>query len=240
MSLADCSPIIVAEDQDRRHDHFAQQLQHFNAPAVPGKYTKVDINWTVNGQPVMFDVKTPLDFVQSHQDERLHNQMRAMKEANCLVMGIYLVGDWNEYCGRDEDTFDNMLARIQHDGADIIRVRSPEHAARRLASFWRYTRDSLFDKEGSYHIPERIIPSNDMTRDPPLIFWDSTFRSQVGMLMHLPNCGAVTANTLREQHPLMQCLGITEEGLETAKGLWLATKGIGKKTAEQWETYIRS
>lgn len=72
------------------------------------------------------------------------------------------------------------------------------------------------------------------------IFYDETFRQQVGALMHLPGMGLKTAYDLRETHSFMTLLGVTEKGLEEAKRTWAQSKGIGKKKIQAWENWIKT
>lgn len=231
---------MVAEDQSRRHSNFVQLLQNFNAPAQASQYVKVDINWVVDGRPVMFDIKTPADFVASQRDGRLHDQMLHMQSSNPLIYGIYQTGQWYDGCGLDEDAFDNERSRLMSEGATVIECIDTTDiaAARRLASYWRWTRDR-FDKIAGYHAPVAIYPDNDFKKN--LIFWDKTYRSKVGLIMHFPDVGPTTANSLLEQHALMDILGSSEEGLNhAASNIWLPTRGIGKKTVDRFLEYMHS
>ena len=229
---------MIAADQDRRHGNFVRKLEAFNAQAQAAQYVKVDVNWFVDGKPVMFDIKTPEDFVASTRDGRLHDQMLHMQQANCLIWGIFQVGAWHDFCGMDEASFDNEKVRLQTEGAVFLEVTEQDDlvAARRLASFWRWTRDRM-DKLGGYHAPVAIYPDNDLKKH--LIFFDKNYRSKVGMVMHIPDVGPVVANSLLEQHPLKDVLGATEEGIIKARDhIWLPTKGIGKKTADGLARYM--
>lgn len=231
---------MVAEDQSRRHSNFVRLLQGFNAPATEARYVKVDINWMVDGKAVMFDIKTPADFVASQRDGRLHEQMQHMQDSKAAIYGIYQTGKWYDGCGLSISAFDNEKARLMTEGAIIIEC--PENddvsAAARLADFWRWTRDRM-DKIAGYHAPVAMLPDNDHKKG--LIFWDKDFRSKVGMIMHFPGVGPATANSLLEQHKLKDILGASEEGLNhAATNIWLPTQGIGKKTVDGFLRYMLS
>lgn len=239
--MSNATPVIVSEEQDRQHD-LVRMISMYNAPAMQAKkgLVKVDINWAVDGEPIMFDIKTPKDLIDSVSDGRLHAQLKSMKDAGCRLAGFFITGAWSESCGRDEDTYENQILRLELEGAKVTRCENPFHAGRRVASLWRWTQNNM-NQIASFHAPESIMPSNDHTKTPPLIFFDETFRSQVGAIMHIPGVGPTTANQLRENHPFMSIWGITEDGLLRAKEeVWLPTKGVGKKTLDAFDRYVHA
>jgi hypothetical protein len=246
MATDDISPVFVAADQEResRHTNLVEQLSRYNVPALQALHQPVDLLWVVDGRPVFGELKTPVDLIASYQDGRLHNQVMAMLEVSPLLAFVCIEGSWSDdgdMVGGEHgwawDAFDNAVLRLQMDGIKIIHSPSTgEKTVRRIAALWKWTRDSI-DKVGSYHSPTAIEAFN--VPDKNIWFYDATVRSHAGMLMHLPDCGIVTAHALRDAHPLMDILGITEEGLARAKRIWVTTKGIGKKTIAKWEEYLR-
>jgi hypothetical protein len=141
------------------------------------------------------------------------------------------------------DQFDNAVLDLEHfGGVRIIESYDPSLTASRLASVYRWTNKSEFS---SWHDPVKIEAYNNFKhRDPEhpqgIVFFDETFRAQVGTLMHLPGCGLVTANMMRENFSFMDALGITEEGLIAAQERWGSLKGIGPKSIKAWRGFIQA
>ncbi len=253
--MRDCSPIIVAQDQDqvdkKRRYSLTTELAAFNVPSYPGLHIPVDLFWTVDGKPVEFDIKKVSDFIASYQDGRIYKQINAMKEAGCAYYGFLIEeerDDEDEYTsptmvgglkhGWDWDSFDAAVLDVQIYGGCVI-ARSPgeRYTPRRVAALWRW---SGKDRTSAWAAPVPIEATNDFTRSPHIIFYDETYRSQVGTLMHLPGMGLVTANDLKEKHTFMELLGITEDGLAAAKAIWESTKGIGPKKMQAWLDWIHA
>lgn len=247
--MRELSPVIVALDQDqvdkKRRYSLTEKLKTFNVPAVAGMHIPVDLMWTVDGIPVLFDIKKVSDFIASYCDGRIFKQVTAMQNSGCAYFGFLIEDDESQdphmvggLHGWQWDAFDDAVLDVQiYSGAKIVRSPGEQWTPRRVAALWRW---SGKDRTSSWMAPVPIEANNDWTHNPPVIFYDETFRSQVGLIMHLPGMGLVTANDLREKHKFMEILGITEEGLASAKQLWLSTKGIGTKKVNAWEHYIRS
>jgi ERCC4-type nuclease len=238
--MKDLSPVIVAADEDRRHQT-TTQLIALNTPSVASPNLPFDYMWTVDGEVVAGERKSIEDFIASYSDERLHHQLKAMTDRQAKLKFILLegkrshdgslVGDrrnwtWNQ--------FDNALVSIQMEGVVLVTSHSAGTTPMRLSALWRWT-----GKEGapSWHAPTSVMPENDLAAG--VIFFDDTYRKQVGCLMHLPDVGLKTAAAIRESMSFMDAFGITEEGLEEQKKRLKAIKGIGPKTIAGIERFIK-
>ena len=249
-SVKDLSPIMVAQDQDqvdkKRRYSLVKELSGFNVPAMSAMHIPVDLMWTVDGQTVMGEIKKTKDFMASYLDGRFYKQIVAMQSAGCIFYFVLIEHDMDEdenYVGGQHgwtyDQFDNAILDLEvYGGIKVVNSPSEHCTPRRIAAVWRYTGK---DNNSAWQAPVPLEAHADLTRkDKPIIFFDETYRSHVGMVMHLPGAGLVTANDLNEQYTLMQILGITEEGLADAKARWLALRGIGEKKAKAWEEYLRA
>lgn len=228
---------MVAANEDRETG-LVKSLASLNVPSVAVEGLQVDFIWTAGGEPFMADRKTVADLIASAGDERLHNQVQYMREAGVERPRILLEGSWS----RDGvlvgphghewswEEFDSLCESLQEEGVIIIRSSGLSRTPYRLATEWRRTGK---EKTGSWHVPAKVIPTDRL-------YFDRTYRSQIGGLMSLPDCGPVTANNLRECASFMEVWGITEEGLATAKQIWNAMPGIGQKTIKKWEEFIRA
>lgn len=228
-------PIVIAKDEER-HNGLIERLKLYDVLGVPGGIP-VDYAWAAHGVPIMGDNKTPQDLIASALDGRLHNQIQAMKEAKAL--GFILVeGEWSQDGGHTVgdvthgwtwDQFDNLLFSLQTEGILVAHVVAEALTPKRLASLYTWTTK---DRRGSWHTPVPLLP-------PAQDFFDKEYRKRVGMMMSLPSMGADRASKLVHGYGLMGALGITEEGLATAKKRWLEQKGIGSKLADTWEAWLR-
>jgi hypothetical protein len=132
--MKDQTPVLVARDQDEMKDRVTHQFKYgtrglsdairgFNVPANPAQvHIPVDLMWTCDGRNVAGDIKTGPDFIASYQDGRLHNQIKAMQDLDCVLQFIFLegplstdggytVGDRQH--GWDWKQFENAKLRIQ-------------------------------------------------------------------------------------------------------------------------------
>ena len=246
--MRDLSPMIVAEDQDKRHLKdvgilLTDQLTHMNTPSKAGKLP-VDLMHTVDGRPVMGDLKTIDDFIASYTDGRLHSQITSMQNAHCWFYYLCIIGDPTSedggyFVGERQwtwDQFEDAVESVQvHGGVKILRAPSKALVARRLAAHWKWTGK---EDAPSWHSPVPAEAYNDFKND--IIFYDETYRSQTSSLMHWPGFGLKTAKQVRDSMAFMECWGITEEGLETSNKRLLAIKGIGPKMVADREKWIRS
>jgi ERCC4-type nuclease len=245
--MRELSPVIVAQDQDhidkKRRYSLVTELKKFNVPSNTSTSIAVDLFWTVDGDVCMFDIKKTKDFIDSYTDGRIYKQITAMKEANAKYWG-FLIEDEDDTNpnfvggkhGWSWDAFDDAVYDVQvFGGANIVRSPGEKYTPRRVAALWRWTGK---DRASGWAAPVPEEATSDFKRG--IIFFDESYRSQVGTLMHLPGCGLITANDLREQYSFMELLGITEEGLERAQELWAAVRGVGKKKVEAWLRFIRA
>ena len=247
--MRELGPITIAEDQDRRSTKdfgtsLVERLKRENVPAVTSKYLAFDVFWTIDDSCAAGDLKKVQDFIDSYTDGRLHKQIGAMTDMKSKFPFLCIEGQWsrdghivgdNKH-GWTWDGFDNALADVQlFGGVKLIHSYSPESTVKRLADLWRWTGK---DKAASWHSPVPVEAYSDYKQG--VIFYDETFRNQVGTIMHWPGCGLVTANTLRENFSFMDVFGITEEGLTEAIKRWKSIKGIGPKSVAAWEAFIRA
>ena len=233
------SPIIVANDQDRRTNLVETLIRRYNTPAIQGDTGSipVDVVWTANGIPVMGDLKKPNDLIKSALDGRLYEQTQAMKNANAL--GFLLIeGQWSKdgqmIDGHKDhswtwDQFCNLLMSVQNDGIKLDFSWEANQSAHRIAALYKWTEK---EKRGSWQEPPKLFP-------PSGNYLDKDYRNQVGMIMHLPLMGAARAEYIMETLGFMGTLGITEDGLKQARENWRKLKGIGAKLPVQWENFIR-
>ena len=131
--------------------------------------------------------------------------------------------------------YDDALLSIQKAGAKILHALH-DRVDKRIAMLYNY---SAKEEDSGWTHPVPIIPASDF-RPGGIVFVDRTFRSHVGEIMHWPGMGVKTANQLLEDYTFMEVTGRTEEGLENAKKLWIAQKGVGKTLVQNWEDYIRA
>lgn len=234
---------MVAGDEARRHNLIAS-LSSLNVPAMSAIHLPFDYMWTVDDEKprvIAGERKSITDFIASYTDERLHHQVKAMVDMDAWLKFLLIEGQWSRdgslVGDKDHswtwDQFDNAILSIQCEGVEVVHSFSEPMTARRLASLWRW---STNDEHGSWHMPAPVFPATD----PEHPIFDNTFRSHVGAVMHTPNVGMKTAYDLCTQFPFMEVLGITESGIAIAKERWTSVKGIGKKTFEGYEAWVRA
>lgn len=220
-----------------------EDIQRNNAPAVAGKLP-IDISWFVEGRPVMFDLKTIPDFVASYVDGRIHSQIKSMQAANCFFFGFMLIGDPISFDGgvMAADTawtwngLDDAILDVEvFAGAKIMRAPSKERLAHRIAGLWNWTGKDEFS---GWQAPISIHAENNFKED--IVFFDETFRGQVGAMMHWPGFGLKNAKNARDAMTFMEAWGITEEGLVASTERLRQIKGIGPKMLAAREAWIRA
>jgi ERCC4-type nuclease len=231
------SPLIIAADEVRSKLHWRKvdligELTKRGIPALEGAIP-VDYAWVANGVPIMGDNKTPADLIASAQDGRLHEQTRAMKEANAFGF-ILIEGAWGDGYTVERWTYDqfaDLVMSVQLEGIKID--LSPEASAtpRRLASLYRWTHK---EQHGSWHTPVPLLPAG-------YDYGDEDYRWQVGMIMHLGGkgggCGPDKAEKLIRAFGLRGTLGITEDD-ETLKKRWMTIRGVGKTLTDKWIRWV--
>ena len=100
--VRDLSPIMIASNEDAKRrrldgESLVKAISSLNVPSVPALHLPIDVMWTVDGQPVACDIKTPADFIASYMDGRLHDQITAMQSMECKWFFLLLEGDpWSE------------------------------------------------------------------------------------------------------------------------------------------------
>ena len=233
-ALRDATPIMVANDQDSRTKLVSRLavLGYKSArAAIP-----VDLAWAVEGEAVMFDLKTAEDMVASVEDGRLHAQLTAMKDRKSALCGFILEGTVGDglVVGRGPrawpvERFDNLLLSLQTEGAVIIRSASQAQSDKRVGAVYDWTRKS---EHGSWHAPTK--PYHAVKE----VYTDRTWRRVIEFLMGLPGMGEQRANDLVDRYPLHDILGTTPEGLREAMKRWSSTPGIGNKTAQEWHDFL--
>ena len=197
----------------------------------------VDLKWAVDGEPAMFDLKTPLDLLASVEDGRLHSQLTAMKESKAGLFGFIIEGSPGEvvvgYGARawPIERYDNLLLSLQTEGAVIIQSPSQAKSPERIMSLYNWTRKS---EHGSWHAPTK--PYHPLKE----IYNHRGWRRTIEFLMGLPGMGEQRANDLVDRYPLTDILGLTPDGLHEAIKRWVTTPGIGTKTAMEWEQFLKS
>ena len=239
------STIAIDANEDQKpvvgdtRRNLVQQLVTLGAPATRVPSMPIDVAWSSGGQPCMFDLKTPEDFIASSQDGRLHYQMESMQRADCMVYGFVIEGRW----GNDGVTighgphawswnrFDDLVLSVQCEGACIVHVADAARTASRLYDLYKWTGKAA---HGSWHRPAKSSP---VLREK---YADRSYRKHVESLMNLlPDMGEKRANMLLDTYAFMDILGITEDGLAEAAVRWQAVRGIGPKVVGVWDSYLR-
>jgi ERCC4-type nuclease len=196
--MKELSPIFIAADEDRRHQ-VSTQLIALNTPSVASQSLPFDYMWTVDGEVVDGERKSIDDFIASYSDERLHNQLKAMTDRKAKLKFILLEGSRSRdgfLVGSQKnwtwDQFDNAIISIQMEGVKLVTSPNGESTPRRLSSLWRWTGK---DGAASWHSPVPVQAENDLAAG--VIFFDDTYRKQVGCLMHLPDVGLTNRHVCR-------------------------------------------
>ena len=230
------SPISIEAHQDSDTD-LVRRLKGIGVPAQRVNGIPVDVVWSIDGKPAMFDLKTASDLIAAVADGRLTEQMKNMQAAS-EYFGFIMEGEWS----RDGVTvgygqhawayerFDNLIVSLQEEGAIIAHASSQGRTAARLASLYRRSGKT---NRGSW---KRVKPTPTVTEP----HHDETWTDQVRMLMCLYRCGEDKANALLDRYSLREILGITDEGLEAAVERWGGVKGIGKGLTSAWEGMLKA
>lgn len=211
--------------------------EKLTAEGVPAVYKTipVDLEWLVDGKPVMYDIKTPSDLIASAEDGRLHSQMESMKSRECVDFGFLVYGT-ESFDGVTVgyakhawplERYDNLKWSLQQEGASIVHARDNRLVQRIAGMYKRLGREST----GSWHAP---TPHRNLSNR----YTDKTYRTQVELLMGLPGMGEKRANDLLDRWPIMDILGITPEGLGLAHARWMKVPGIGAKLGAGWEAFL--
>ena len=240
--MKDATEVMVASDQEtgKGKTRLLADLSLLGIPAKGADGLAFDLFWCVDGQPKGFDIKKPSDFIASHGDGRLYNQIKAMQDMGCDDYGILIDGfphgplvgesghEWSF------GAFDDAIFSVQRAGAMIIHANEGK-VAQRIAEVYKYTRR---DDSGSWMWPVKITPASDFKTGP--VFLDKTYRSQVGAVMQTDGYGPKISDTLLQQYGFMTSMGITEEGLDIAKRARSSVKGIGPKLIIAFERFVRA
>ena len=239
MQQHDLSTILVDSAEDAKQalvgEPLSVRLTRIGVPAQTAGMLPVDVVWSVDGQPCMFDIKTSSDLIASVDDGRLHSQMDSMQRASCFMFGFVIEGphsadDYTVGYGPRAwpvERFDDLLVSLQSEGARIALSTRVNRTPQRLAALYRYSGKT---EHGSYHAPQ---PHHVLHN----LYTDITYRRQVELLMSLPDLGETKANALLDRYPLTDILGMSE--LDEALKRWLGLKGIGPKVAATWLTFLR-
>ena len=229
---------VIDRHTKARRELIAQMVT-LGVPTQPAKNLPMDVLWTVDGQPCMFDLKTPEDVIASVDDGRLHEQVTAAQRRNCILYGFLIEGEDSKDDGVTVgygphawlyERYDNLLVSLQEEGAKIVRSKSPERTPQRLASLYRR---SAKEQQGSWHAPQPHQNLHNM-------YTDRAYRRWVEALMSMfPDMGETRANSLLDRWPPMEILGATDEGIEAAAVRWRSVRGIGTKLVQRWEATLK-
>lgn len=241
-------PIVVAKDGfgGTRNAELVEELKtKHGVEAILGDIP-IDLMWTtIDGKPVMGDLKKPADLIASALDGRLHNQTSIMHGPDTYGF-ILLEADGvgydsgrmvgNKYKHWTWEQFDGLLQSLQEEGIIVVRSANERLTGKRIAYLYRRLNDL---SRGSWHKPVPILP-------PAVDFLDVAYREKVGFLMHVGRdgkggrgMGQVNAERLLQEFGLMGTLGITNETLEEALTRWKNVKGVGPKSIIQWKKWLQ-
>lgn len=199
----------------------------------------VDLMWSVDGEPCMWDLKTPHDFIASAEDGRLHKQLKAMEDRGCTLYGFIIEGapstdgitvGYGTHAWAVE-RFDNLVLSIQCEGAKVVRSEGQERTPTRLASLYRWSGKV---ERASWRRP--VKPSYSMNK----LYGDDRLRNTVEFFMGMfPRIGEDKVMALLDKWTVADLLGATDEGIAAAREKWLAERGIGRTLADAWEARLR-
>ena len=247
--MPDATPLLVAADQDDE-SHIVAALCSLNVPAVRSEsHLPVDYVWTIDGRPYMGDNKTPQDLIASAEDGRLFQQVWDMQQAGCVEMFILIEGEWSFDNGYNVgnpkhpwswEEFDALCQSLyERCGVTIIHSARKERTPFRLKALYKRSYEEKGDV-ASWQLPVKAKPPSDLKRTPPIILADRGYRAQIGAIITLfDGCGVPTADAMRNRFTFMEILGITEEGIERARGLWRSMPNVGDKKVHTWEERLR-
>ena len=231
--VRELSRVLVEVHEDAKRTHkvrrdLVEKLERTGVPVTRSEQPlPVDIIWTVDGQPCMFDIKTPADVIASVADGRLHSQLAAMEAKGCLLHGFIIEGKDSEdgvtvgYGSHawPVERYDNLLLSVQCEGAKVVRSTSPARTARRIAELYRYSGKA---DRGSWRAPMK--PHYTHNR----MYGDEAFRRAVEGLMSLfPGCGEQRANDLLDRLTVREVLSDSGER-------WITVPGVGPKLCAVW------
>ena len=246
IEVRNLSRILVEVHEDKHYTdrrggvrrELCTQLERLGVPVVQAQSLPFDILWTVDGEPVGFDLKTPVDLIASAVDGRVHKQIQAMEEKGCIVYGILQEGRDSEdgitvgYGSHawDVERYDNLKLSLQAEGAKVVCSADPSRTAARIASLYRWTAKA---ERASWRHP--IRPSYSLKRD----YGDPAYRAAIEALMAIfPKCGEERANALLDALTIAEVFGTTEESIEVAAKRWITVDGVGKGLASAWKEVL--
>lgn len=206
------------------------QLEQLGVPVTQCEVPMpVDLMWSIDGEPCMWDLKTSQDFIASAEDGRLHKQMQAMEEKGCALYGFVLEDEISLDGGVTvgygshawaAERFDNLVLSLQCEGAKVVRSLSSQRTAARIAALYRWSGKA---ERASWRRPQ--APSYSLSR----LYGDKAYRAAVEALMALyPGCGEERAVRMLERYTLRELVG------EGAEERWKTVPGIGPKLTETW------
>lgn len=248
LTIRTLSRILVETHEDKHHidrsarerRHLVEAMEKLGLPVTRCETPlPVDIMWSVDGEPSMWDLKTPHDFIQSAEDGRLHKQLKSMEDRGCTLYGFIIEGSpsadgitvgYGTHAWAVE-RFDNLVLSIQCEGAKVVRSEGHDRTPTRLASLYRWSGKV---ERASWRRP--VKPSYSLNQ----LYGDNGLRNTVEFLMALfPRMGEDKAVGLLEKYTVAEVVGATDEGIEAAKERWMAQRGIGKTLADTWEQRLR-
>lgn len=226
---------ITDHDTKSRRD-LVKQLDRIGIPVVQCEAAMpVDVMWSIDGEPCMWDLKTSQDFIASAEDGRLHKQMQAMEEKGCSLYGFVLEDEISRDGGITvgygthawaAERFDNLVLSIQCEGAKVVRSLAPQRTATRLAALYRWSGKV---ERASWRRP--MAPSYSLNR----LYGNKAYRSAVeGLMALLPGCGEERAVALLQHFTLAEILDPV--GGPTR---WPTVRGIGKTLSEAWQRKLQ-
>lgn len=249
LSVRTLSNILVETHEDQHHvDRAALQrrnlvdaMEKLGVPVTRSVAPlPVDLMWSIDGEPSMWDLKTAHDFIASAEDGRLHKQLKAMEDRGCSLYG-FIIEDEVSHDGVTVgygthawtiERFDNLIVSLECEGAKVARswggnARTPA----RIAALYRW---SAKVERASWRRPVR--PSYSLNR----LYGDDRLRNTVEFFMAMfPRVGEEKVMALLDKYTVAELLGSTEEGIASARGKWMAEKGIGRTLADTWESRLR-
>ena len=227
---------VVSKEAQRRRELVAA-LDLIGVPTTQSNGLAVDVMWTIDVTPSMWDLKTSKDFIASAEDGRLHRQLQAMEERGCVLYGFVLEDEISLDGGVTvgygthawtAERFDNLLLSVQCQGAKVVRSLSPDRTPQRLASLYRWSGKA---DVASWRKP--VAPTYSLTR----LYGDKEYRGAVEALMaFFPGCGEERAVRLLAQFSLAEVLGSHPE---EAAERWKSVHGVGTKLTAAWEGRLK-
>lgn len=230
------STILVPGNEDSKSDLVAR-LKAEGVPAQRISTGEVDVTWTVDGEYICFDLKTPTDLIASADDGRLHSQSEAMKKRNPILWGYIIEGRQVSTDGYTVgygphawsiNRYENLVLSLQAEGATILHSEGQSRTAERIKSIYRWTEK---DSHGTIH--KAVRPAFTLDNGPA----DPGLRAHIQALMTWPGMGQKRAEALLDRYTWIELNGATREGLQVAQERWVSTPGIGKVLADRWAKF---